>query len=259
VLWSPAGRSDATRRRAAGAGLVPVRSLEELLAESAIVLSICPPAAAENVGVTVAEAGYAGVFVEANAVSPVRAAAIAQGIVRAGGDALDGAVIGPPPSSSVGARLYLSGPEEPIAAVAAVFAGTAVEVRPVDGTIGSASAVKMAFAGYQKATRTLAALAHALADRHGVTQHLLAEARSMAGLPLAERDYLPSVAARAWRWAPELREVADTLSASGLPAELAQAASEVLLRWDDQRDRWDLPVEDVLDCLVVPEPTGTRG
>jgi 3-hydroxyisobutyrate dehydrogenase-like beta-hydroxyacid dehydrogenase len=258
VLWTPAGRSDATRRRAAAAGLVAVRSLEELLAESEIVLSICPPAVAEQVGAGVAEAGYTGVFVDANAVSPLRAAAIAQRIVRGGGCALDGAVIGPPPSAKAGARLYLSGPAEAIVAVQAVFDGTAVEARPVDATIGSASALKMAFASYQKATRTLAALAHALADRHGVTRHLLAEAQAMAGLPLAERDYLPSVAARAWRWAPELREIADTLSASGLPPELAHAAAEVLQRWDAERDQWDLPVEDVLDRLAAPERMATH-
>ena len=30
---------------------------------------------------------------------------------------------------------------------------------------------------------------------------------------LANRDFLPSVAARAWRWVPEMHEVADTLGA----------------------------------------------
>ncbi|WP_157128855.1 DUF1932 domain-containing protein [Nocardia amamiensis] len=34
---------------------------------------------------------------------------------------------------------------------------------------------------------------------------------------LAERDALSGVAARAWRWVPEIEEVGFTLEASGLP------------------------------------------
>jgi hypothetical protein len=41
---------------------------------------------------------------------------------------------------------------------------------------------------------------------------------------------MPSVAARAWRWAPELIEVADTLEAQHLPPDLALATASVLKR-----------------------------
>ncbi|WP_432111013.1 DUF1932 domain-containing protein [Streptomyces sp. YPW6] len=34
---------------------------------------------------------------------------------------------------------------------------------------------------------------------------------------LSDPEYLPSVAARDWRWAPEMEEVADTLRAADLP------------------------------------------
>jgi uncharacterized protein DUF1932 len=50
---------------------------------------------------------------------------------------------------------------------------------------------------------------------------------------LANRDYLPNVAARAWRWAPEMHEVADTLRAQQLPSDLALAAAAVLKGWSD--------------------------
>ncbi|MFF3431995.1 hypothetical protein [Streptomyces sp. NPDC002602] len=66
----------------------------------------------------------------------------------------------------------------------------------------------MAFGGYQKAARTLAAVAHALADDHGVGDLLVEEARTMPEFILADRDYIPSVAARASRRNP----------ASGRPA-----------------------------------------
>lgn len=50
---------------------------------------------------------------------------------------------------------------------------------------------------------------------------------------LTNRDYLPSVAARAWRWAPEMHEVADTLNDQHLPTNLALATANVLQRWTD--------------------------
>ncbi|WP_219416020.1 NAD(P)-dependent oxidoreductase [Pseudonocardia nigra] len=251
VLWLPAGRSPATHDRALEAGLVPVPTLAELLAESAVVLSLCPPAAADDVARQVAAVGFRGVFVEANAVNPARVTVLADELEARGTVVVDGSVIGPPPSASSGARLYLAGAPEPVGTVAALFAGTAVAATALDGDVGAASALKMAFASYQKATRTLAAVAHALAARHGVTGPLLAEARAMAGLPLAELDYLPSVAARAWRWGPELREVGDSLAAEGLPTELAIGTAEVLARWEGQRDRWDVSVADVLAELAA--------
>src|SRR5438093_1372069 len=67
VLWCPEGRSEATRRRAEGLERVP---LDELLGRADVVISVCPPAA-EDVARSVA--GFAGVFVDANAISPMRA------------------------------------------------------------------------------------------------------------------------------------------------------------------------------------------
>lgn len=60
---------------------------------------------------------------------------------------------------------------------------------------------------------------------------LLTEAARMPRDILTNRDYLPSVAARAWRWAPEMHEVADTLNDQHLPTDLALAT--VLQRWAD--------------------------
>ncbi|WP_281284357.1 DUF1932 domain-containing protein [Nonomuraea diastatica] len=57
---------------------------------------------------------------------------------------------------------------------------------------------------------------------------------------MADPAYLPSVAARAWRWAPEMEEVAGALRAAGLPDDLAVAAHAVLSRWEDDKDRFDI-------------------
>ncbi|MFD3749499.1 DUF1932 domain-containing protein [Streptomyces cyaneofuscatus] len=78
----------------------------------------------------------------------------------------------------------------------------------------------MAFASYQKAARTLAGVAHALADAHGVDDQLTAEAEVMISAILSGPEHLPSVAARAGHWAPEMDEVADSLRAADLPTDM---------------------------------------
>src|SRR2546430_239381 len=73
VLWLRDGRGAATAHRAEAAGLSGVDTVAELLAGVEVVLSVCPPAFAENVAVEVATSGgFTGVYVEANAISPHR-------------------------------------------------------------------------------------------------------------------------------------------------------------------------------------------
>jgi 3-hydroxyisobutyrate dehydrogenase-like beta-hydroxyacid dehydrogenase len=247
VVWCPAGRSTATAERAATAGLEPVADLAGLAAASDVLISLCPPAVAEDVAEAVSDMGFDGIFVEANAVSPARVRHIAGRFPA--GRVIDGCVIGPPPSKRAGARLYLSGESRDVTAVADLFAGTALEAIAVDGDLGQASALKMAFASYNKTASALAAVSHALAGAYGVGDHLVAEAARLTGDRLADVDHLPSVAARAWRWAPELEEAAATMAAAGLPGELATGAAAVFRRWSADQDDFDIALPDVLDHL----------
>jgi 3-hydroxyisobutyrate dehydrogenase-like beta-hydroxyacid dehydrogenase len=250
------GRSAATATRAGRAGLTATSDLDELLHRCDVVLSICPPASAEALAddlvAAIARTGFRGIVVEANAISVSRTARIAARLHTAGADVVDGAIIGPPPVDGGSARLYLAGDATPVHTVADLFHGTSVEPVELGRDIGGASAVKMAFGGYQKASRTLAAVAHALAAHHGVTAELLAEANRMPSNALADPDYIPSVAARAWRWTGELHEVAESLSAARLPSELAAATATVLHRWEQDRDDWSLDVQQALGHLVEP-------
>ncbi|EWM17911.1 NAD(P)-dependent oxidoreductase [Kutzneria sp. 744] len=243
VLWVGAGRSDATRRRAVDAGLIERPSVDAALAESDVVLSICPPAFAEDVALSAA--GFTGVYVEANAIAPERSQRIAQLLPSA--RFVDGGIIGGPPSASGSTRLYLSGSS---GGVPELFAGTALDVVVLDGEVGVASALKIAYASYQKTTWALAAVSHALAAAHGVGAELLAEAARLQARPLLQTDSYPSVAARGWRWAPEMLEVAASLRAAGLPDGLALGSADTMRRWEPAKDRTDLPVEDVLGLLA---------
>src|SRR4051794_21108402 len=136
VVWASEGRSDETRARAEAAGLEDVGSPGEV-AGCEVVFSICPPHAALDV----ARLGpFEGVFVDANAISPARAREVAE---AAGGDFVDGGIVGSPPRESGTTRLYLSGANA--AEVAELFAGSALDARVVSDEIGAASAVKMTY------------------------------------------------------------------------------------------------------------------
>ncbi len=250
VLWVSEGRSARTQHRAEGARLTACDSLEKALAESQVLLSICPPHAAEDVANEVARHHFDGIYVDANAISPQRMHRIAERLPAAC-TVLDGCIVGPPPAPGRSARLYLSGPGEAAHEVENLFADTDVHVRRAGDELGSASALKMAFASYQKAARTLAGIAHALAHHHGVADLLTEEAATMPANILSDPDYLPSVAARAWRWAPEMREVAETLRGASLPTDIADATAEVMRLWDSDKDRTDLPLNEVLAHLYT--------
>ena len=99
-----------------------------------------------------------------------------------------------------------------------LFTGSLAEPVVLGDHPSRASALKMAFACFQRTSRAAAALAHALAEDHDVTGALLTEAQRMPRDILVNRDFLLSVAARAWCWVPERREVADALGAGSCPA-----------------------------------------
>jgi 3-hydroxyisobutyrate dehydrogenase-like beta-hydroxyacid dehydrogenase len=247
VRWCPVGRSAHTVARADAAGLLAVESLGDLLSGADVVLSVCPPAFADDVADQVAAHDYPGIFVEANAINPARTAGIAARLTTA--TVVDGAIIGPSPNVTRTARLYLSGPDAAVTTVFGLFDGSAATPTRVDERIGSASALKMAYGSFTKTSAALAAVSHALADEYGVTALLRAEADSLGRPSLAERPSFAGAATRAWRWAPEMDEVAEALRAVGLPDALATGASEVFHRWDADKDDRELDTDTALRHL----------
>jgi hypothetical protein len=205
VVWASEGRSNATRQRAVA--FEDVGSVEELVRSSQLILSICPPAIAEEVAEQVFGLGFEGVYVEANAITPERMRRIG----RLGARVVDGSIL-----AASGINLYLAGEESE--AVAGLFEATDVKAIQLDAELGAASALKMAFGGWNKIGIALTAQAHAIARAYGVSEWLEAE-----GVPA---DRLPRVAERAWRWAPEMDEVADTCAEVGFPEEVPRAAGE---------------------------------
>nr|WTB12104.1 DUF1932 domain-containing protein [Streptomyces antimycoticus] len=251
VLWCEAGRSTASAARAEQFGLTPVATLPELLDRSDIVISLCPPAAAENLARDVAEHGFTGVYVEANAINPERMKRIAE-LLEPAATVVDGGVVGSPPVRGKTPTLYLSGPAAATARIEDLFAGTAVQTNVLGTETGKASALKLSYASFQKTSRVLVALAIGMAREHGVDQELIEVAARRTDSYLAETQYVAKTAARAWRWGPELEEAADTLAAAGLPPEMLRAAASTLARWGDAKDDGELTLTDALNRLAQP-------
>ncbi|KIF72821.1 phosphogluconate dehydrogenase [Streptomyces sp. 150FB] len=251
VLWCEAGRSTTSAARAGQAGLTPVTSLPELLDRSDIVISLCPPAVAEDMARDVAVHRFDGLYLEANAISPERTLRIA-GLLEPEATVVDGGVIGSPPVHGKTPVLYLSGPTAATEQIEALFAGTAVQTKVLGTEAGKASALKLSYASFQKTSRVLVALAVGMAREHGVDQELMEVASRRTDSYLSEPQYVAKTAARAWRWGPELEEAADALAAAGLPPDMLRAAASTLARWRDVKDDSKLTLTDALDRLAQP-------
>jgi 3-hydroxyisobutyrate dehydrogenase-like beta-hydroxyacid dehydrogenase len=224
VLWVPEGRSAATRKRAAEAGLDGC-GWAEMAARSDVIVSICPPGAALEVARTVAGTGFGGLYLDANAISPATAGEVTAIVTAGGASCVDGGIIGTPPVTPGFIRLYLSGTRA--VEVRELFTGSAVDARLI-APPGTASAVKMAYASWTKGSAALLLTARALARAEGVEPALLEEwGISQPGLERRSAAAAESAAAKGWRWVGEMEEIAATMAAAGLPEGFHQAAAEV--------------------------------
>lgn len=251
VAWASQERSRATRARADRAGLVDVGSLAALVERSDTLLSICPPAEATTVARSIAALGFTGVYLDANAIAPATARAVAATVGEAGAAPLDGGIIGPPAGPDGLTVLYLSGDRGRSDAVAQLFAGGPLRTVHVGDTIGAASAVKTGFAAWTKGTSALLLAVRAFAEAEGVVAGL---DHAWSTLTPELVDRLPATAAgtgpKAWRFVGEMREIALAFDAAGLPAGFHDAAAEVYETLADLRDHERVDIEQIVRRLV---------
>jgi 3-hydroxyisobutyrate dehydrogenase-like beta-hydroxyacid dehydrogenase len=225
VFWVSENRSADTRERASQAGLADAGTLGELCEVCPVIVSVCPPEFAEEIGEQVARHSYRGTYVDANAISPDRTRRIAQKLAAQGARFVDGGIIGPPAVTRNRTWLYLSG--DGAAEVASCFSAGPIETEVLEGGIGRASALKMCFAAYSKGSIALASAVLAAAENLEVLEDLKRQwARSGPSLPELERE-IARAAPKAWRFVAEVIEIANTFEGAGLPPGFHQAAAEI--------------------------------
>lgn len=240
VRWVSEGRSANTRARAAEHGLQERATLGEALDGASAVISVCPPHAALDVASSVVGAGFKGLYVDGNAVSPMTMETMASELQGTGVELVDGGIVGPPAWQTGTTRLYLSGARA--SEVASLFDGSLVDARVVDGKVGSASALKMAYAAWTKGSDALLLGVRAMAAAQGVEASLLEEwGISQTPLPGKSEGAAARNSFKAWRFEGEMHEIADTFGASGLPDGFHRAAAEVYHRMAGFKDAPEAP------------------
>ena len=235
VLWVSEGRGAATRKRAEAEGLEDVGTLARLSREAQVILSVCPPASAMDVAKEVASHRFTGVYVDGNAIAPATTRQVGEIIIAAGATYIDGGIVGPPPRKPGVTRLYLSGAGA--ADVAAMLNGGHLQAIALDGPIGAASAVKMAYAGWNKTQQALLMAVRAYAMREGVDEALLREwAISQPELPKRSESAVTGTARKAWRFVGEMEELAAAFAAAGVPGHFHEGGAEVYRRLSGWKD-----------------------
>lgn len=249
VRWLPESRSAATRQRAQQAGFEACDNLEELLHEADAVVSVCPPAAATALARRVADTGFAGAYLDANAISPDSVRRMSE---LFGAGLVDGGIVGPPARQAGTTRLYLSGPAA--VEVAGWFSAGPLEAVAMDAPVGAASALKMCYAAYTKGASALLLAVRALAEMESVTPALLAEwSLSQPGLTERSERAAAAAAGKAWRFEGEMHEIADTFEAARLPDGFHRAAADLYRRMAPLKDQ-DAGLEQVLERLLRSDP-----
>lgn len=255
VLWASEGRSPKTHERAARHHLTDGRSLSALCERCPIIVSVCPPGAAESVADAVIAQGFAGIYLDANAIAPQTTLRIAAKMQAAGIRFVDGGIIGGPAWEPGRTWLYLSG--EAAAEIASLFQAGPLETEVIGPEIGSASALKMCFAARTKGLTALLSAVLAAAEQLGVRDALERDwARRDPDLVAQTQRSVRQVTAKAWRFAGEMEEIAATFAAAGVPDGFHRAAADVYQKLAPFKDAPELPdLTAVLGALLGGEET----
>jgi 3-hydroxyisobutyrate dehydrogenase-like beta-hydroxyacid dehydrogenase len=252
VYWASEGRSANTRARAEAHGLRDAGALSDLCRACSVIVSVCPPDAAEEVAEEVRSRRFSGLFLDANAISPQRAVRIGERLAAAGISFVDGGIIGGPAWEPGSTRLYLSGGDAGTAADC--FAAGPLATIVMGTEIGQASALKMCYAAWTKGSTALLCAVLAAAAELGVSEELAHRwEQDWPGFGAQAANRARQATAKAWRFAGEMDEIAATFAAAGLPGGFYVAAAELYRRLAGFRDASATPsLEEVLAALVAP-------
>jgi 3-hydroxyisobutyrate dehydrogenase-like beta-hydroxyacid dehydrogenase len=222
-------RSARSKTLAQEAGLTDLGSIARLTAECDVVLSIMNPGAALEFAGEVAQALSSNhsrpLFVDCNAISPGTMRKIEQIITAAGGRCADGGILGPPPRGAAKTNLYVSGPE---ARELEQLATPNLIVHPMSERIGDASAIKMCKGAITKGVTALVLELLVVARRLGVDAQFEAEIKSTRSEVYDWIiDTLPVMPPKAYRWVPEMLQIAQTFESVGMTPRMFDGAADM--------------------------------
>lgn len=233
VLAALNDRSQRTRDLAAAAGIVDVGSVEQLVSQVDILLSVLVPSqaveAAERVASALRATGATVLYADCNAVAPETTIRVGQIVNAAGARYVDAGIIGGPPRGNDDCpRIYASGEA---AAELGELTAHGLDITLLGPTIGHASGLKMCYASLTKGLTALATELLVSAERLGLSEPLQRELQSsQPALRAWIERALPAMPPKAHRWVGEMEEIAATFASVGLPPGMLLGAADVY-RW----------------------------
>lgn len=223
------GRSERTQRLALTAGFNITPTLEDLIMEVDLVLSILVPSESTNFAMKMADSikrvGKDIFFADCNAISPSTVTTLAEVINDAGGRFIDGGIIGGPPTKGDQTRFYVSGEYAPIMKD---LDGKGIKIKMVGNKIGQASGTKMCYAALTKGTSTLHVALLTVAQKLGLIDCLREELAYSQQANLASIESgIPRLPSNAHRWIGEMEEIARTFEEVGVTPNFHLGAVEM--------------------------------
>jgi 3-hydroxyisobutyrate dehydrogenase-like beta-hydroxyacid dehydrogenase len=230
VVTTLAGRSERTRRLALSTKATLVDTPAEVVRQSDLILSIVPPAAAQPVALSVAQAldgaGHCPLYTDANAISPMTSQAIGKVVGAAGARYIDACIIGPAANVRERCTFYVSGPHRQ---EFEKILGRSLPTQVLGQEIGQASAFKMAFAGFTKGMSALFLELTLAARKMGFLEELLHRYKAMLpGVMEMMQWFIPTFPLHAQRRGDEMAELASMLLHMGMTPNMARGSQQVL-------------------------------
>ena len=229
VLTCLAGRSDRTRQLSEQAGITDVSSINELVAQSDILMSVTVSEAVPGLCQEISEAarvtGTDLLFAECNAISPELSRDMESVLKSGGARYVDASIIGGPPRNGSSPRVYASGDN---VAEFLQLRDFGLDVRDLGDQLGRASGIKMCYAAMTKGTTALHAELLIAAEKLGLTDEVMAEFLNTQPAVVERMEgWMPGMPAKSRRWVSEMEEIERTFSDLGLTPNIFKGVADV--------------------------------
>jgi len=224
-----AGRSSRTRELSEQAGITDVPTINELVEQSDVLMSVtvseAVPGLCREISDAVKATGTDLLFAECNAIAPELSKKM-EGVLNEGGARyVDASIIGGPPRNGSSPRVYASGNN---VAEFLQLRDFGLDVRDLGDQLGRASGIKMCYAAMTKGTTALHAELLIAAEKMGLTEEVMAEfAGSQPAVVTRMEGWLPTMPAKSRRWVSEMEEIEKTFSDLGLTPNIFKGVADM--------------------------------
>ncbi|CAF0930492.1 unnamed protein product [Rotaria sordida] len=228
IITNLTDRSERTQKLSNLAGIIDVKTDEEIIQQADFIFSILVPSQANSVAQRFApflNKNKHIIYVDMNAIAPQTVRSIST--LFSYGNFVDGCIIGPPPGSHEHIPIvYLSG--EHAQKIADLFQFTdLINVSVIGNEIGQASTLKMCYASLSKGITAIATQACITAKFFGLEEVFFNELKqSMPNIFEKLNKSIPHMPPKAARWAGEMEQIAKTFENIGLSEKMFQGAAE---------------------------------